>query len=611
MAYNSIFKYILEEEANFKTARVPIADNWEWNMYEHIQKCLMAKNSKFTKGPDDNSRPYKNIMRPILNVAYRSEGFNVKDIEPYVDNPDEYYKSFLVRKYNPQWARKNNLDTCIDESVESYVDYGLTLLKKVNNTRPEVIKLPSLAFCDQTDILSGPIAIKHAFSIDQLLEQKWFKDKVDEAIVMSQATKASNTQDKERSKTPGKYIEVYEVHGIFPETWLNSDNEDDQYMEESNYIGQAHYVTFYENEQGEKQGITLFKGKEKKSIFKAIVRDEVYGRACGFSGIEELFQSQIWTNYSEIKIKDMLDAAALMLLQTNDESFATRNKTKNLVTGEILTVAEGKTLGQVNLTPQNIQAFNSAVEQWEQHARTTGSADDALLGKPATSGTPFQLEALNVQEGMGRHDDLRGKLATFWGEVYRDWILGFLVADMNGGKTFSETLSLDEMQQVAEQTVTNYVNELIINKLSTMKPGEVVDPAQFETIKTNLKASLLKGDSKRFMEIMKEEFSEIPVEVEMNIAGKQKNLSGMSDKLTNIFRTVIANPQILANPPIAKLFNQILESAGLDPLDFSGLTNAGAPTSSAPMPGAVPSPMNDMMNKMMGAGGGDNINQNK
>ncbi len=58
----------------------------------------------------------------------------------------------------------------------------------------------------------------------------------------------------------------------------------------------------------------------------------------------------------------------------------------------------------------------------------------------------------------------------------------------------------------------------------------------------------------------------------MNVAGKQKDLSKNADKLTNIFRQILAAPQILALPGMGKLFNEIIESSGFSPVDFSSLT---------------------------------------
>jgi len=132
----NVFEYITTEESAYQTTGVPIVDGYEWKMFEHIRLSTLYKNSKFSTGADDGNRPYKNIIRPILNVAYRSEGFDVKDIEAYVNDPDNYYKSFLVRKYHDKYAREYSLDTAIDESVETYVDYGGVLAKKVEGARP-------------------------------------------------------------------------------------------------------------------------------------------------------------------------------------------------------------------------------------------------------------------------------------------------------------------------------------------------------------------------------------------------------------------------------------------------------------------------------------------
>ncbi len=99
MQYQDIYQFILAEEQNFKTARIEVAGSYFWSFFEHVLKTTLYKLSKFIKNPDDESKPFKNIIRPILNLQYRAEGFDVKDIELYVDNAEKYYKSFLLRKY--------------------------------------------------------------------------------------------------------------------------------------------------------------------------------------------------------------------------------------------------------------------------------------------------------------------------------------------------------------------------------------------------------------------------------------------------------------------------------------------------------------------------------
>lgn len=584
METNNIYDYVIGEETAYKTLPVSIVDGYEWNMYEHIRKSVMYKNSQLLSGKSDESlddKPVKNIVRPILNVAYRSEGFDVKNIEPFVNDPDDFYKSMLVRKFHNRYARKYGLDTLIDDSVESFVDFGGVLIKRVKGKAPEIVPMQRIAFVDQTDILSGTICEKHMYSISQLQEMRgvWDNDKIDEAITMSKAEKTRVSQEQGKNKTPGKYLEVYEVHGMFPESWLNEDGDPDSYSK------QVHYITFYKTGDNNKNGITLFAGVDKGERFKLCLRDKIYNRALGFGGVEELFESQVWTNYGMIHLKKMLDAASLMILQTADTSLATKNVLTDMEKGEIIVHEDNKPVTQVAFQPVNIQAFQNAVAQWENHARVTGAANDAQLGENPTSGTPFKLQELVVTQGQGLHEYRKGKLAQFWGEVYRDWILPQLVEEMNEGHKWLDELSLDELQWVAEK-VADDVTETRVKKI--ILEGKMVTPQEVETFRELTKEMFKKGGSKKFMEIMEGEFKEIPIDVEVNIAGKQKDLALISDKLTNIFRQVISNPQVLQNPAIAKIFNELLEYSGLSPVDFVGLTKQSPPQ------GELPSPAQDV-----------------
>lgn len=586
MLYRDIFSFVTAQEANYKLP-IPVSDGYEWNMYEHVRQTILYKNSKFTKGKNDNNRPFKNIILPLLRVQYRTEGFDVKDIELFIDDPKEYFKSFLLRKYHEKWAREEEIDSFIDEMVESYVDFGGALIKDISNVRPEVVPLQSIAFCDQTDMLSGPIGIKHFFAPDQLLEMEkkgWGKvangatASLQDVIVLADNSKAQ-TNLTEKADTPGKYVEVYEVHGMFPEHWIEGDSEA--------YSRQLHIVTFYADENGEKHGITLFRGKEDENPFKAILRDKIYGRALGLGGVEELFDAQLWTNYDQLRIKGMLDQASKVLYKTTDETFANRNKTAGLENGEILVLAEGKDIGQIDTTPRNVALFEQNVQKWEQSAQQLSGATDALMGNNPTSGTPFKLQDLVTQEGMGIHEYRRGKIATFLEQVYRDWIIPSLSTEVTKGVAFLSELSLDELQQVAQSIAECRAYDTIKERILS---GELIDRQEIEAMKQEAVANFMKGGNKRFIEIAKEEMKDAPMDVYVNIAGKQKNMAQVTDKLVNIFRQIIAAPQVLDDPRMAKLFNQILEYSGLNPMDFS----AARPTMQQPVPQAQTAPLQDL-----------------
>lgn len=561
-----VYKFIIDEEASYKTTNIPVTGSKEWNMHEHIERCTNVANGWYHSGKNDGTRPYSDIVSPIINVAFRSEGFDVKDIVLFVNDADNYYKSFLVNKYHPQWARKYEIDTFIDELVETSIIYDLVLVKNVNNIRPVVVPLQSIAFCDQTDVLSGPIALKHNYSISDLLEfkGKWYDDKIDEAIMMAQAEKAVSMANDQEAKTPGKYIEVYELHGMFPESWLVDGGSLDD------YVPQIHIVTYYTNREGKRVGITLFKGKEKKSIFKALVINPVFGRACGKSIVESLFEPQVWNNYSAIRIKEMLDAAALNLFYSDDDDLANQKLT-NLKTNTVLKVGQGKQLGKVDTSPRDISSFTNHKITQENEARTLGSASEPSLGKNPAAGTPFRLQELIVQEGNGIHEYRQGKIATFVADVlYRDWILGYLVREMNNGKTFSEELTLDEMQEVCEAIGTNQINKKI---KAAFLEGRITTNEERDAMMEIFRAEFKKGGNRKFFEIIKDELKGLPVDVFANVVGKQRNMVKNADNLTKVITFAIANAQaIQAMPGVGKTVNELLEESGMSPIDFTQIT---------------------------------------
>lgn len=582
MENNSVFEYIKTEENKWNTDRVPLTNSKSWNMKEHIERCTNVSNAWYHQGQNDGMRPYDDIVTPIINVAFRSEGFDVKDIVPYVNDVTEDYKSFIIKKLHPQWARRNELDTFIDDVVETSVIYDLVLVKNINNVRPEVVDLKTIAFCDQTDIMAGPICIKHNYTIAELVEfkGKWYSDEIDLAITMAQQNfKVAIANDKV-AQTPGKYIEVYELRGNLPESWI------DDNAEPYKYTPQMHIVCYYTDTDGKQNGITLFKGKDKplSKNFKSLKIDRIRskGRACGRSIVETLFEPQVWANYDAIKIKDLLDAA-LTIFQTDSLEYKDQKITQ-LKSNTVLGHEQGKPITRVDGNIQNMTAFTNHQAKLTNDARVLGSASDAQLGTNPVSGTPFALQNLVVQQGQGFHEYRQGKIASFFADVlYRDWILGYLVDEINTGIKFSEELTLDEIEYVAERVSSHEVEEQIAKQI--LKTGIVPTEQDREQMKSVLKQTLMKRDSRHFFETIKGELMDIPVSVFVNINGKQRYMAQNADKITNILREVLKNPQAFSQiPGVAKAFNQVLEESGMSAINFTQITSAPAPVEQTPSP---------------------------
>jgi hypothetical protein len=526
-------------------------------MKQHLRRSFLYLNSQFEKQNENRAlRPNKNIVLPILNVQFRTEGFDVKDINLYVDNPDFYYKSFLINKYHDKWAIENEIDTFIDDVVEDYCTYGGVLVRNTYTSRPLVVDLRSIAFCNQTDILNYPFAIKHKMSFKELRDMKPWGN-ADNGATVDIETLISMV-DREGKNT----VEVYEVHGALPVEWIEYEDN----KETEKYVNQIQIVAYYKKEEENEVGVTLFKKKEPKLPFKFLSRDKIIGRALGRGGVEELFESQVWTNWDEIKITEMLDSASKTLFWTDDAGFAERNNISDAENNEVFDMADSKKIQQIDTYPRNLAVFNDSVNRWEQHAQTVGSASESLLGEQPSSGTPFKLFEAQTIEGKGIHEYRKGKIAVFMDEIYRDWILPHLAKELVKEQTFLSELSADEFQEITIKLSENLVGRFIIESILE---GEELNQVIIEEKRQEVNEKLLRGGNKRFFKIIKDEMKDISLSVSTNIAGKQKNLALLTDKLVNVLRQYISTPQIRQDPEMNKLLNTILESSGLSPIMFS------------------------------------------
>jgi len=564
-----IFQYITSQEANYKRP-IPINDAWSWSMADHIKTSDLYNHSQLLTGKSD-FKPVKNITRPILNLQHRTEDIELKDVQIYVDDPDKYYLSFLVKKYHDDvFVQENDLDTFFDELNVSRIDFGGGLSKSTTKGR-EVTPLQSIAFCDQTDMLSGPIGIKHHFSPDQLLDMAdrgWGDEKNGATISLESLIALSREEKrnagKETAQTPGRYIEIYEIHGNLPKMFFNKTDTSGKYET------RLCICAFYQKRDSqEKQGVILYTAFEKKSPFKIIKRDPVYGRALGFGGAEELFEAQVWVNYDMIRMQDMLDATSKIILKAigpNSATIANRNKVKDLDNLEIIDVGDGGDLGQVDSFPRNLRLFENSVTQWESHAQQMGAANDSIMGQSPTAGTPFKLQELVTNESRGLHDYRRGQYAKHIEEIYRDDYIPKIQKKITQGVKFLSELSLEELQYVKERVVENQANKRI---KEIVLSGGTITQEEIDVFKELTREQFKKKGNKHFIEILKNDFRDAPLAVKVSVAGKSKNMGAYVDKLSNVFRTIMVNPTILQNPAMAGLWNQIIEASGLDPVDFS------------------------------------------
>jgi hypothetical protein len=568
--YSDIYQYIKAQEAAF-AKEIKLSTGKRWNMKKHINRSVLYRDSDI-EGSKTDFTPIKNITRPILNLEYRTETIDVKDVDIYADDKDKFHLSFLVKKYHDDvFTKEYDLDTFFDQLNQSRIDFGGALSKAVPNSIREYVPMESIAFCDQRDILSRPIGLKHSYSPDELMamgDRGWGKTSngatasLKDCIILAR----ENTKDDHSEND----IEVYEVHGNLPKRFVDPTDDSEEY-ETRMFI-----VAFYQKKDSQdKFGVTLYTKPEPKSPFKLGIRGVgIYGRALDFGGAEELFEPQVWVNYAMIREQRLLESASTTVFTSTDPAFTQKNKTLNLENNEVLDLAPDTEVKQLDTVPKSIRLFENAIEMWEDHAEKMGAATDPLQGEQSLSGTPFAAVAASIQQSLGLHDYRRGIFAKHLEEIYKDDYIPQIEKKICEGMTFLADLSLEEMQYVMDALVENET-EKAQKAFVLSNGGQAMPPDMVDLFKQQIIDQFKKKGSRHFLEILKGEFKDVNLAVKVSIDGKSKNLGRATDTIVNILKFAFSNPQGFAMtmqiPGMAASFNQIIEYAGLSPVDFSGI----------------------------------------
>src|SRR3990167_4667777 len=563
----TIAEFIKTEENRYETQPIDVLPNVSWNMRNHIVMSISMKYGWFTKASNDYvTKPFfKKIILPIMRVKYAARDIDVKDILLYVDDPAKDYLSFLVKKfYDDIFVIENNLDEFIDKAIEQQEDLGGTLIKKGEKSMPEVQPLDSIAFCDQSDVLSAPVGFKFNYSPDSLrkMSKLGWGDKskgataaIEEIIKEAIQEKDSSLADNKQNKSTGKAIEVYVVRGEMPEFYLKKDGKEE-------VKNQVQIVAFY-TVKGKTGTQILYRAPETEEVYKFYKSsaEEIPGRALSLGGIEELIDVQVWTNFSEVAKMNMLKYASKTVHWTDDTTYTNKQKIKELENGEITTVEKGSQIGLVPTGSPNIQLFTQVLQELDNHARGLGGTLDPFPEGNATSGVPLGVVERIVTERRAPHKREQGKFAKFLEEIYRDWIIPAMVKEMFKGKEWFSELSYEELDWLIERVACNQASKQNIEQVLN---GET--PTPYEELKQQIKDSYLKNGNRQLLGILEGELRGKAIKVKINIAGKQKDIQFMSTALTNVFRAYSSNPALAQDPMARQMLHQLVEWAGLRPL---------------------------------------------
>src|SRR3990167_5876607 len=97
--------------------------------------------------------------------------------------------------------------------------------------------------------------------------------------------------------------------------------------------------------------------------------------------IFHLFDAQWMKNHTVKQIKDYLDIASKLIMQTADQNFVGQNALGSIMSGDILVHAPNSPLTLVNTAKPDISQLQAFGQQWEVLAKEITSTPDAMRGE--------------------------------------------------------------------------------------------------------------------------------------------------------------------------------------------------------------------------------------
>lgn len=576
---NNLGALVRDLEQNFISGTTKISKHVDVSLNENIERIEAYLNSKHTTGEYDSmgrEKPFFNIVRAAVNVWFRATDIDRKDIMIKPTKESDTVGALLLSVHLHNWMRQSNFGVFLNNFGITLARYGSAVSKWVETDDELVAEVVpwNRLIVDTVDMKSAPIIEKLYLTPAQLVKRKGYNQEVVKELLETKKSRETTSKDKKDNQSD--FIEIYEVHGELPLSYL-TDKEEDQDI----YVQQMHVLSFQAKKQGRKteyDDFCLYKGKEKKNPYHLSHLIPEDGRTMAVGAVEGLFDSQWMVNHTAKAIKDQLDLASKLIFQTSDGSFVGQNAINAIETGDILVHAENKPLTQLANSSHDITSLQNFAIQWKSLGNEINGVSESMLGNNPPSGTAWrQTEAL-LQESHSLFEIMTENKGLAIEEMIREYVLPYLRKKIDTKDEIVLTLSDMDITNIESRYVKNQAIKLN-NKLikDAVLSGQIAEQPDLAQLENEVRGGLQEQGNFRFFKpsdlddkTWKEVLKDIEGDVEVVITNEQTDKQAMLTTLN----TMLATLARLGGRPLSKdeklVFNKILtEVGGISPLQLS------------------------------------------
>lgn len=575
----TIGQYVRKAEQDYITGNTIISKYVSQSQFENLNIIDAYLNSKHTSGLTDSKgreKPFFNIVTSAVNIWFRATDIDRKDIKIHPSKSTETLGAFLATCHLQYWMRKENFGAFLNDWGRTLSRYGSAVIKFVDTgTELHKMVIPwNRLITDTVDFDSSPVIEKLYLTAAQLKARKGYKPAMVKKLL--DALQARKDLDRQRKDNRNEFIEIYEIHGVLPLSFLTGRTKD-----EDTYIQQMQVLSFQavDNNGEDWEDYVLMSGREKQSPYMITDLIKEDGQTLSIGAVQNLFEAQWMTNHSVKAIKDQLDVASKLVFQTSDGNFIGQNALNSIENGDILIHAIGMPLTQMQNNSHDITSLQSFAQQWEALGNQINGISDAMLGITPPSGTAWRQTQSLLQESHSLFEIMTENKGLAVEQMMRLFIIPFINrTQMSTSKEIAATLDSYGITKVDSMYVPSEAarraNNANIDAVLSGKMAQNFDPQQMQAQVQN---ELNQNGNVRFFKpsddpdsVWSDVFQDLEWDVEVEVTGEDKDRQAMMDTLNTMFQTIVKNPQALSDPNAKLIFNKILDlTAAVSPLELS------------------------------------------
>lgn len=561
------------------------------SMFETLARTEAYLNSKHITGETDSRgrlKPFFNIVTAMANVWFKGTDIDRKQIKLWAKNRKQWINSFFINLVLQDWMKHENFGIFLNEWGRVQSRHNSAMLKFVENSSGLHISVVpwNRLIVDSIDADAAPkievLELSEAQLRKRIKTHKYDRDQVEKLI---ETKKERETIDKKKKDNKADYFKLYEIHGELSES-LITDNEKDE-----DCVWQMHVKSFVggkERSKKEYDDFTLFKGREDGDPYMLTHLLKEDGRTLAIGPVEMAFDAQWIQNHGMKSIKDQLDIASKLLMQTSDPQFLGRNVLDELEHGDVLIHMPNQPLTQVYNASHDIVSWQNYAIQFKQVGREAAGISDALLGVQPKSGTAWRLQESILSESYSLFEIFTENRGLDIDRMLRERILPSLLKKYDHNEEIAALLEKNDLDKIDKLFIKNTAIRNTKKKLTE----QILDPnappvtADMQTQMIaqetqNLQSDLQDMGNQRFFKpdevSWKEQLKDTEWDIEIDITQEAHDMQAMLATF-NTALTMVTKPGFDQNPKAQAIVGRILELTGaMSPVEFNAIP-AAAPT---------------------------------